>query len=79
MNAVVRRLTRLEQQYRPVDPSDAIERAWLSTLCDADLEVLEEAVEHIEGGGDLATLPTDVQGRYRELIRAYAVFREEQS
>lgn len=56
--SIIRRLDRLETHY-PAGPGGhdrAVYRAWLATLPDADIEILAEAAERIEAGGDPAAL-----------------------
>lgn len=79
MSTYTRRLDRLEEQYRPVDPAHDLQRAWLETRADRELELLEEALAHIEAGGDPGTLPETIRAPYLALTAAWEQFCEERS
>lgn len=77
MKLIDRRLARLEQLYRPVDPFDSIQRLWLGTLSEAELEDLSVALEHTEAGGDVNALPLEIRDHYHELLESFAAFQQE--
>lgn len=50
---------------------------WLKTVSDDDLDVLCEAVEHLEDGGNVETLSPVVQARLAVLDAEYAAWHEQ--
>ncbi len=73
----LRRLTRLEALVpKPGPLVSRFHHPWLETLTDADLDVMDEAREHLEAGGDAATLSPAVRDRYAVLNAELAAWTD---
>ncbi len=71
------RLTKLETIWpKPAPVVSRFHHPWLTTLSDADLDVMDEALGHLEAGGDVDTLSPDVRDRYAVLDAERAAWTE---
>ena len=74
MTSVDRRLQRLEAITPRQSAAVCRERAWLKTLTDADLEVLETVLTLLEDSGDVSSIPAAASDRYAELDASWQRF-----
>lgn len=74
------RLANLETIWpKPAPLVSRFHHPWLTTLSDADLDVMDEALGHLESGGDAAALSPAVRDRYAVLSTELAAWSEVQS
>jgi hypothetical protein len=75
-----RRIDRLEARY-PAQPDPAggidpaLQRAWLATLSDDDLEFMAGVAEYLEAGRSIDALPVSTRERMAAIMATWETFQ----
>jgi hypothetical protein len=74
------RLAKLETIWpKPAPLVSRFHHPWLTTRSDADLDVMDEALGHLESGGDADMLPPAIRDRYAVIRADFREWAEAQS